>query len=353
MKQTLKFFGLLMFAAMLASCSSNECEPMDGPASHRNARYTMKLRLGGDYIEESDMPLTRMMDNVPGDTFIGVNVSRKEKGKANYTKYAYGVFTDPDAMNIDIHQGDSYEFEVTVLKNGTDKLQREGNNIGNPFLYGSSYSSAYGYSPENLNKFNLSGDYKLVSLNTGTALVLSNRDDSDRIAAADYLYPRVHRYYGTKTGYTYSSDSNGVIDINVTYECVGLKITSESLPEGSTLTWQQVTTNSKTEQYFRFSSDAKFEQNDAIEKNGAYAWEDIYSLNNFVVEDKSITLRFTLTRQDNTTSYIDKTVTLNRGYKKVLNVVISGGSTATGNKIVISGLDVGLEEDPTPVVVNL
>lgn len=332
MKRTLKLLAVLL--AMVATACSNDKDPVEGANFHRNAKYTMRLRLGGEYVEESDAPLTKAANDAPGAIFYGVNVSRKENGVNKC--YAHGLFTDKTKMVIDLYAGEEYEFEVTVLKNNTDILQLEGSNFGTPFRVTNSIS----YRTDDLNKFIKSTEKRFISLNVGSANVTSNMDG----APYDYYYPRVHRYYG-KISYTCLSGDNEIF-IPMEYKCVGLKITSESLPEGSQLTWKDVTNSSSSvAQNLKFSSNASFTYDVTKENSGGYSWEDVYSLNSFLNSTKTINLRFTLTRADNTSKTFDKEVTLTREMKKILNVVIDGNVQSTGTMINLPDLDDELEDE--------
>lgn len=340
MKTSIKLLAMLALVSVISGCSSDSDQDL-GANYRRNAKHTMHIRLGGDYVEESEEPLTKSLHNADGDTFYGVNVTRKGSGESSYSKYAYGVFTDPSRMNVTVYSGDEYEFEVTVLKNNTDLLQLNGSMISYPFKYGSNFN----FDPKKLNDFQYTPEYNLIALNSGTALVTSERDDADGKAPAEYMYPRVHRYYGKKSKYSYSSETPEDINIDMTYECVGLKIMASSLPEGSILSWQQVATTTKTEQYFRFSSDARLVYDKSKDGTDGYTWEDVYSLNTFSSSDKTLTLRFTLTLDGITPVTFDKQVTLTRGHKKVLNVVIDGSVNSNAGSINITGLDQNLVTD--------
>lgn len=353
MKNFLKLLTVLVLAAISTACGSDK-DPEDGPNYHRNAMYTMRLCLAGDYVEESDAPLTRFMDPVPGNTFYGVNVRRKESGSSSMGYYAYGVFNDPTQMRINVYSGDTYEFEVTVLRNNTDILQLDGGNIQRPFRVGTNTNddNALSYHAEDLNKFVYKNNTHLAALNVGTALVKSNRDDQDGRAMGHFMYPRVHRYYGKLEGYSYSSSEPQNIYIPLTYESFGLKVTATSIPEGSSLTWTHENVTDRTKGLW-FSSDAKFVYDENKDGSEGYVWEDIYSLNSFSNSSKSVDLKFTLTLPGNITKTFSKSVTVTRGRLKTLNVVIGGNVDSTGTLITVSELSDSLDgEDPENVNVN-
>lgn len=340
MKTAIKLMSMLLAAIAMTACGSSD-DPAEGmPNYHRNAKYTMRLRLAGDYIEESDMPLTKTMDNAPANTYIGVNVLyKKNAGDASYSMYAYGLFDDPEKMRVDLTSGNQYQIKVTAIKNHTDLLQLESNAFSTPFRYGTNANNDNNpqYKLENVNKFIYSSEVNFPSLGKGTARVKSELDDYEGKSARDYKFPRVHRYYGSKD-FTFTPNM-GDIEIDLTYKSFGLKITTGALPEGFTLSWQDdAYSSTKREETPYFDSAASFVYDEGKNASG-YEWEEIYSLNSLSNNDVTRTLKFTLKSTSGPAKTIEKEVTFKAGFKKVLNVVVNGNTESSGSKISISSLD--------------
>lgn len=343
MKETIKLLGMLLLAAVVSACSSDN-DPMDGPDHHRNAMCRMQLRLTGCFVEDYDMPLTKALNNTESSLYVGINVSRRKGGSGSYERFAYGVFDNTDQIYINLYSGDQYKFEVTVIQNRTDLLQLLNGNFSYPFR-----RPNYQYNASDVNKFRTDPDY-LAYLSSGTAYCVSPQDESDGKPAYAFQYPRMHRFYGT-TEVTISSSGTQDVVIDMQYNCFGIQINTASLPEGSKLTWQEADyKDNYRDRYLRFDSSAKFESNAAKNSGGGYTWEDVYSLNSFSSPTKDSTIRFTLTRSDGTAVTFDKTVTFTRGKKKILNVVIDSSNEASGSHIVISGLDTTLSNEDSDEV---
>lgn len=346
MKTKLTFWIILSLVITVASCSSDN-GPVEGPNHHRNSMMTMRLKLAGEFIEESDVPMTRTFTNTPGSRYAGINVLHRNKGTATYTRYAYGVFDNLDAIYLNVYSDEEYKFEVTVIKNYTDLLQLESGKFSNPFRKNTTVQ--YLLSDVNIFKYS-SSDY-LSQINVGTALALSVVDENDKLAKMAYQYPRMHRFYGTKEGVEFSSSADDVISIDLQYQCFGIQINASDVPEGATLTWQEANYNANSrEKYLRFGSDAAFTYDADKNESDGYHWEDVYSLNSFSSATKSSTLRFTLTKADGSKITFDKSITLTRGQKKILNVVFDGNYSTSGSRISIGSLDESMIDEPAEEV---
>lgn len=342
MKTTIKLLTMLLFAGLFSACRSDD-SPMEGNNHHRHAIYTMKLRLSGISVEDSDIPLTRaFLNSAPASQYVGINVLSRESNNGSYSKYAYGVFDNLDAIYINLYSDVQYKFEVTVIQNATDLLQLEGGNFSHPFRRPSNLQ----YYLADVNDFKYSTSDYLAYINAGTAFCVSELDIRENKIQQSYMYPRMHRFYGTAEGFSVSSDENQVVNVDMQYQCFGIRINAASLPEGSTLTWQETGyTDGNRQKYLRFDSDAKFVYDSSKNDADGYTWEEIYSLNSFSSSTKKTTLKFTLTRADGTNVTFEKQITLTRGLKKVLNVVNDGNNDVSGSRIVITALDTSLSEE--------
>lgn len=348
MKQIFRLLSAIMIACIFSACGGKD-EPMEGPNYHRGALYRMHLKLQGDYVEDYDLPLTRAMNSAPKDMYIGINIKKKEGNKES--RYAYGVFDDINNIYINLYSGEKYSFEVTVIKNGTEKLQLVSANFSYPFRKNGGAQYLVG----NVNEFQYSETDYLAYLNSGTAQGLSQTDSKDGKAMQEYRYPRMHRYYGEVKDFGISSQQTDVA-VDMTYECFGLRIIADHLPEGSTLTWQESSYDDNNRgNYLRFDSDCKLVYDSDKENGSGYLWEDVYSLNSFSNAEKKVTLKFTLNRSDGTKkTFSSSELTMTRGLRKVLKVVIDGNVNATGSHIEIGDLTENLvNENTEEIKVNL
>lgn len=348
-------------AIFLTGCNNDNEPQSDG--NHRldkdiNRTYSYTLSLGGDYIEESEEPLTRAYG---GTSYVGINVRRTKTGTSISENYAYGVFTVKNNIQIDLAGGYTYDFEATVLTGGSDELKIMSSiEYQQPFRLqvDSYYNTWITYEVANTNKFiynhNNPETTKLCSLGDlryGQALVAPNNNSS---AFNLYRYPRVERYYGVTRGFNPDnsySGTNSNIEIQLAYRSFGIKVDASELPSGASLTWTDVTSgrdNSGNDiKLLRFPDNIML-NTDAF---GSPTWEDVYSLYNLTGDDtESFTFQFTLT-QGAATETFNQTFQVRAKYKKVLKITVdqNSSSSSRGN-IIINEQSNDLVEDELTIV---
>ena len=314
-------------------------------------------------MDQSEEPLSRA--NEP-NTYVGINVTCKEKtddenDDTPVENYAYGVFTSKDNITIDLISGYTYDFEATILRDGTDKYYHDTYN---------NYQAPFGYYPENDNTDNMD-DYPsnkvgnfyynylndgiealgyLAELSIGTARIeISDNNNVPR--NAKYMFPRVDRFYGTtvRVDPIKLAAGSGTVDIELRYKCFGLTIDAQSIPKGTYITVEDVTERrSGIEAYLVFPQDLVL----TPETTSSAIWQGIYSTNDLKsAESISFDLKLTWHSGLNETKDIETSIDVKPGYNKTLKINIDGQATTkfTGNVNLIE-LSSDLSEDDSKVV---
>lgn len=364
MKTLLKILGIVILAMTCQSCSLDNDPQDDG--NHRlhqdktSKVYQFKLSLGGDYVEQSEEPLMRASEP---NTYVGINVTCKDKSlvDAPTENYAYGVFTSKDNITIDLISGYTYDFEATILRDGTDKYYHD------RYI---NYQSPFGYYPENDNTDDMK-DYPtdkvgnfyynylnqgiealgyLAELSCGSAKI-EVVDNKNVPQVAMYMFPRVDRFYGIVNGIDpiILAATSGTVDIELKYKCFGLTIDAQSIPQGTSITVKDITERrSSIEAYLVFPQDLVL----TPETTSSAIWQGIYSVND-LKSSGSISFDLELTWHSglNETQKIETSIDVKPGYNKTLKINIDGQATTkfTGNVNLIE-LSSDLSEDDAKVV---
>lgn len=289
MKHFLRLFLLSLLMPILSACGGSDAP--EAPNQHRGPQKTrtVNLYLGGDFIEESDLPLTRDGEN---KTYIAINVSTKKSGDNSYQYYAYGLFDDRTKMQLDLIEGYYYQFTATTLSSSTDIYRPSNGQLDRPFKCNNHDGMSNVLFRENeMNKFIYHSSAHFITINEGTASVITPGSN----VSQKYRFPRVNRYYG-KLEDVYFSSSTKAIEIPVLRKNFGIHISAIGLADGATLSWEHVnppgSTSDQGSAYMQFSS------NSFVGNGENKDWEDIYSL--FHLPDGStesnLELKFTLQR---------------------------------------------------------
>lgn len=298
--------------------------------------YKFQMSLGGDYVDQSEEPLSRA--NEP-NTYVGINVTCKDKTvkDAPAENYAYGVFTSKDNLTIDLISGYTYDFEATILRDGTDKYDTS-SSYKEPFNTGINQISI-----RDINKFTYhqenSNNLKLTNLASGEAQV-HLFDQPDYVSEySNCMYPRVDRYYGKIQNVDPDnlSSLDNKITIPLDYKCFGIKIIVTDLPENTTL---KVRDENNPEDvyggncytFLMFPKDLTF--NSEIRE-----WEDVYSSYDLTKDDDddpiNFTLEFTWDRGMGITEKFTSSIDVRPKMKKILQIKVTGNASTqtTGNLI--------------------
>lgn len=178
--------AIVAFAACIAMVSCSK-EPIG--VEEESEFYIVQLGWAGEILDVSYEPLTR----ASGDDLYGIQVYSTPDNDAatpTWTKFAYGVFDDPDNITINLLKGYKYKFVATMVKDGKNKT------IGinhNPFYIDSKVNIE-------LNKFVFSAQYGFGRLNDGSTFLVNPHHIYNR--------PNVERFYGELEGYVPGSNGN-------------------------------------------------------------------------------------------------------------------------------------------------
>lgn len=349
MKKLIKLFSLLLFAVAFAGCGSDNDPFADG--NHRldltkgPKVYKYKLSFGGDFVDQSEEPLSRDQD---ANTYVGINVTCRDKSNpsAESQNYAYGVFDRKEGISINLISGYTYDFEATILRDGTDKFYVINKTYRFPFMLAQDKGwDPAAYKTENLNKFiynNDSGDNMwLCALSSGSSYI--NIKDNNKVASiANYAYPRVDRYYGELSGVdpvAMAAAQTNSIDINLAYKCFGLTIDATDIPEGTSLSFAD-TSDRKDDRdlnnHLIFPQDLKLTPGTAE----SAVYKNVYSLNDLKSNQTvSFTLTFTWHRGMGETKTFSCDFDVIAGVNKILKINIDGSPNTqyTGNINLIEG----------------
>lgn len=343
MKKLIRMAMIAIFAMTFQACSLDNEPQQDG--NHRLLQtqneqiYKFKLSLGGDYVDQSEEPLTRADEP---KTYVGINVTRKQKTTgAKSEKYAYGVFTSRDDISIDLISGYTYDFETTVIVENTDKVYMDSKGLQEPFWtwQDDNYdenTSKHIYLKEQIGIFQYTNEIDketerntMCDLKYGRTRIL--KEDGFPKSTA---YPRLHRYYATTTDVDPTNLPYGKITINLIYKCFGLQIIAERIPSGTYVTWEDVTDHRLNPDIFQLMFPENIQLGIDTESGMVNSWEDTYSLYK-LTGDGSTTFkfRFTWNKGGGETETFTKDVTIHPNYRKVLKVSISGEpiTTTSGN----------------------
>lgn len=355
MKKLIKLFSLLLFAVAFAGCGSDNDPFADG--NHRldlvkgPKVYKYKLSFGGDFVDQSEEPLSRDQD---ANTYVGINVTCRDKNNpaAESQNYAYGVFDRKEGISINLISGYTYDFEATILRDGTDKFYVNNRRYGLPFVLtqGSSGATA-NFEGSDLNKFIYDNDpqrfpsgsvnMRLCALSYGSSYI-DIKDNKKVASPANYAYPRVDRYYGELDGVdpvAMATAQTNSIDINLTYKCFGLTIDATDIPDGTSLSFAD-TSDRKDENnlnnHLIFPQDLKLTPGSA----GSAVYKNIYSLND-LKSNQPVTFRLTFTwhRGMGETKTFSCDVDVIAGVNKILKINIDGAPNTqyVGNINLIEG----------------
>ena len=200
---------LLGSAILLATaCRMDRPEPLpEGPLCG------VRIEPGKEKIEELDRPLDETKTDAKDLYAVQVY-----KGAI---KYAYGIFDNPDQMNIELEEGKTYRIEVTAVERATAAIATENGAYGAPFDLGGT-----GKGPGKVtNRFTKTMTTGMNCLNRGTASI----PEGNTIEAYDR--PPLSRYYGAVEGIR--PEEGMRIAIPLKWVCFALTVQPQDFREGT------------------------------------------------------------------------------------------------------------------------
>ena len=192
----------MAFIAIIACISMAACSnKIDVPvADDEQDIYTVKIGWSGEILDIKDEPLSRATTNdLYGIQVYSTPDKELEEGEeVEWTKYAYGLFDDPDAISVNLLKGYKYKFVATMVVDGKNKIYSSSNKFSVPFATTGDVSGNTLLS----NDFNYSSSSFFYSFNSGLADAKENEDYKQR------MHPNVDRYYGKLEGFIPTANSN-------------------------------------------------------------------------------------------------------------------------------------------------
>lgn len=203
-----------MLAIIFAACQLDKPDPLpEGPTC------TVRLIVERERIGEEDTPMSGVKSS-PNDLYA---VQIYQLGTQNYGKYAYGIFTNPENMEIDLPVDGTYRIEISLVSDGAAVIAK-GINGGylEPFTTG-----GIGRGPGKVtDRFGIGSLSYMSKLNTGYAV--SNGLDG---AANGYDRPPVSRFYGMVDNFT--PGNNASLTVELKWVSFGLTVVPQNFDEGS------------------------------------------------------------------------------------------------------------------------
>lgn len=320
-KYILQILPLLLVLGM-TSCSKEEAT-----SAEEAKEYNVSLKFNGE-ITTADTPLTR---GTATNDLIGVQVYQ------DGGIYAYGLFDNVDDININLFSSHKYKFEVTVVKDGKNKLSVT-DSFGSPFdTYQqykqmkpdeSGYVTKYGYYYTKLdNKFQYKASWSLSNIGFSNL-----RSGYTNMKGHLSYYPETDRFYGEVDNYT--PTENGSLTIDLKRTAFGLKYEVSGVTDGTVSV--KIENSSRT--FFENTEiTSEYESEEKI-----FTFSDVYSAwryaNNYT---ESITVSATWARGVGITENLgSKTVQIKRNAMNIIRLKL-GSVDYDGN----IGIEVEEETD--------
>lgn len=289
MRKHLILFLTAILAIGLASC---EKAVIDEPGGKKEkVTKIITINPTEEQIEISESPMTR---GIVAGKIYAVNVFKKKKGAKSYSKYAYGLFTDPSKIAVAMTEGYLYKVECMVVQDDGEALYNKDGEYLAPFLHGDVKPTKAG------NVFVKSSSENLGSLTKGD----TNISESE-IAK----YPKMYKQYGTVEDFDPSTSDRLTLTMKRAVFGLHFKITP---PEEGTLTVSYLFRTITVK-----STDA------ACDQSSVYSF---YTIDAAAQEDYQGTVSMNLKweKSDGTTEEDGKEITLKRNTMTNINISAEG-----------------------------
>lgn len=182
--------------SMLSCSSENEYAPNDDEKDF----YTVQLGMGGEW-DVSYAPLSRATTNdlYGVQVYSTPDIELEEGETTTWTKYAYGLFDDPDALSINLLKGYKYKFVATIVVDGKEKLYYYSPDAVSPEKHGyfEPFRRWVNDATDIMSSFTYSGEFYLAALFEGYS----------RTKDGPYDRPNYDRYYGELENYIPSAEN--------------------------------------------------------------------------------------------------------------------------------------------------
>ena len=196
-----KFFAAVcMIALCLVSCNKTNVQTED------LGEY-VQVSLGFS-MEAPIITTTPMTKAGEARNWYQIQVYSAVEGKTNYGYYGYGFFDNVDNMLINLKRGYQYKFEVDMIVDGSEKINRFS-------LVNSGWAGIS-------NSFYLSSDEHIRYLGEGYLYMRRPADTFNR--------PDVDRFYGITDGYV--PKTSGKVTVDMKRVSFGVKFIAKEFTEG-------------------------------------------------------------------------------------------------------------------------
>lgn len=291
---TLKLFRAILsciIGVLFISCNVEESPLVEDEV------IDVSLSLSGDYIEISDMPLTR---GNTAQAYYAVKVMCLNPNTNDYERYATGIFDNTDDMIVKLSTSRQYKFAVALL-----------------YDYLENYS--FGRGDEVTNEFDYSDPYPARVIHGGYGSPFNEKNGQECSSAM------IDSYYGFLNDYTPKSDGTCTIDMRrVT---VGLEIVVEGLTKGHVSVWFPVDIDITPENP---CTDVLLTSNKMF---------DIYDEEIYDSANIQLSIAY-VDESNNSTTLFSEYVEFQRGYKKRVLVKLSPETPAEVN----NGISFSMEQ---------
>lgn len=218
-----KIFLFAISAAMLtfmASCEKAVLEEADGGNNgtevvKSGTKEVIQLKMTRDGGAMLGVMNARELKHT--EVIYGVNVYEKKEGAANYSKYAYGLFTDPSKAKIEMYQGRKYKIECLAIQEDNDQLFTTEEKYNLPYTHGAEKTPT---KAENI--FIKSSAENLDQITNGNTKVVGN------ILTVN---PKLIKYYGVLEDY--DPETSEAPNLNLKKVSYGIRFLLATPPEGT------------------------------------------------------------------------------------------------------------------------
>lgn len=212
--------GTAALLTLMASCEKAVLEePEGGKPTTERTKPGIKEMVHLKMTRDAGPMLGIMNAREPkhAELIYGVNIYEKKEGDVEYSKYAYGLFTDPSQAKIEMYEGRRYKIECLAIQEDGDELYTTNEEYDLPYTHGAD---------------------KMLTKATN-CLVKSNTDNLDQLTNGNTIVtkkfqtvnPKLIKYYGIIEDY--DPGSSAAPRLNLKKVSYGIRFLLATPPEGN------------------------------------------------------------------------------------------------------------------------
>lgn len=295
-KYLLILSSVLLLTYTFSSCS----KPMLEEGKNSTEKSTLTKKTVTLSLAQETSPMRGEPNNVQlsPEIVYGINVYAKKSKDTEYSKYAYGLFTDPSKITLELPEINTYKFECIAIQDYEDKLFHENLFYEKPFLHGDQKPT------EATNTFIYSTSENLCVLKEGYINIMKQKEPTK--------FPCIYKYYGFIEDY--KPTSNILPEIYLKKLVYGLHFKIKPPKEGTI----EISYNNN-EEYIKISAQDTFYDHSYIQPF-TNKLDELY-LNKF---DGKLILDLKWTKADGTVYQDQKTVDIIRNTMHNISIEVSG-----------------------------